>query len=117
MPVISNQKYNEHLKQLGKLAEIEGYWYNYSYKLGTMTEERTERAELSSHVARRTFVVTAYNEGVPLDLIALVTSHNDVKAMKPYLKATSTGADKVIEAIDKATSIKSEDATPADAGE
>lgn len=117
LPVISNQKYNEHLKQLGRIAEIEGYWYNYSYKLGTMTEERTERAELSSHVARRTFVVTAYNEGVPLDLIALVTSHNDVKAMKPYLKATSTGADKVIAAIDKATTGNKEDTTPEEAGE
>ena len=85
------------------MVKLEGNWVDYEYKGKKKITVVTPRTELASHVARRTFIVTAYNEGVPLDLIALVTSHNDVKAMKPYLKATSTGADKVIAAIDKAT--------------
>jgi integrase len=103
LPVISPQKYNEYLKEIGKMVKLEGNWVDYEYKGKKKITVVTPRTELASHVARRTFIVTAYNEGVPLDLIALVTSHNDVKAMKPYLKATSTGADKVIAAIDKAT--------------
>lgn len=104
LPVIKGQHYNEYLKEIGEMAKLEGKWVDYEYKLKEKFTIPIPRTELSSHVARRTFIVTAYNEGVPLDLIALVTSHNDVKAMKPYLKATSAGADKVIAAIDKATS-------------
>ena len=106
LPVISNQKYNNYLKEIGKLAKLEGSWYDYEYKQKEKLTISTPRTDLSSHVARRTFIVMAYNEGVSLDLIALVTSHNDVKAMKPYLKATSKGSDKVIDAIDRATDTK-----------
>ena len=104
LPVIESQHYNEYLKEIGKMVKLEGSWVDYEYKLKKKITVTVSRTELSSHVARRTFIVMAYNEGIPLDLIALVTSHNDVKAMKPYLKATSAGADKVIAAIDKATS-------------
>jgi integrase len=103
LPVIQSQHFNDYLKEIGKMVKLEGNWVDYEYKIKEKITVITARTELSSHVARRTFIVTAYNQGIPLDLIALVTSHNDVKAMKPYLKATSTGADKVIAAIDKAT--------------
>ena len=106
LPIISNQKYNDYLKEIGKLAELEGNWYDYEFKGKEKFTIVTPRRDLSSHVARRTFVVMAYNEGVSLDMIALVTSHNDVKAMKPYLKATSKGSDKVIDAINRATMAK-----------
>ena len=106
LPVLSNQKYNDYLKKIGEMAKLEGNWVDYEYKGKEKITIIVPRTKLASHVARRTFIVTAYNEGVSLDLIALVTSHNDVKAMRPYLKATSTGADKVIAAIDKATTVK-----------
>lgn len=48
-------------------------------------------------------VLTEYNEGVPLDLIMLITSHSDVKAMKPYLKGNLKGSNRVIEALNKAS--------------
>lgn len=91
------------MKKIGKLAGLEGTWTDYEYKGKEKIVITTPRTHLSSHVARRTFIVMTYNEGVGLDLIALVTSHNDVKAMKPYLKATSRGADKVIDAVDRIT--------------
>ena len=73
-PVISNQKYNDHLKELGKVEEV-----------------KTPKADLTSHTARRTFVVTALNEGVELDLIAQITSHSDVEVMRPYIASTRKG--------------------------
>lgn len=32
-PIISNQKYNKHLKDLGKIAKLEGEWIGYQYRL------------------------------------------------------------------------------------
>ena len=87
-PIISNQKYNDHLKKLGKLAELKGEWIDYQYKLDKVEEVKTPKTELTSHTARRTFVVTALNEGVELDLIAQITSHSDFDNMRPYIAST-----------------------------
>lgn len=105
-PVISPQKYNEHLKELGKVADLQGEWIDYEYRLTEKVVVKTKKRDLSTHTARRTFIVTAMNEGVSLDLIALITSHSDVKAMKPYIKANTRGTDAVIAAIDKSSTKK-----------
>ena len=106
LPIISQQKYNEHLKQLGKEANLKGYWIDYQYRLSEKIVVKTPKHQLSSHTARRTFIVTAMNQGVSLDIIALITSHSDVKAMKPYIKANTRGTDLVIDAIDSITKDK-----------
>lgn len=102
-PVISTPKYNDHLKELGKEADLKGEWIDYEYRLNEKITIRVPKRDLSSHTARRTFIVAAMNEGVSLDLIALITSHSDVKAMRPYIKMNTLGSDKVIEALDKAS--------------
>lgn len=102
-PIISNQKYNDHLKKLGKLAELKGEWIDYQYKLDKVEEVNTPKTELTSHTARRTFVVTALNEGVELDLIAQINSHSDFDNMRPYIASTRKGKQKVIDALDSAT--------------
>ena len=102
-PIISNQKYNDHLKKLGKLAELKGEWIDYQYKLDKVEEVKTPKTELTSHTARRTFVVTALNEGVELDLIAQINSHSDFDNMRPYIASTRKGKQKVIDALDSAT--------------
>lgn len=100
-PVISDVKYNEHLKELGKAADLKGEWIDYEYRLNEKITLKIPKKDLSSHTARRTFIVTAMNEGIPLDMIALITSHSDVKAMKPYIKMNTRGTDKVIDAINR----------------
>ena len=90
-PIISNQKYNDHLKKLGKLAELKGEWIDYQYMLDKVEEVKTPKTELTSHTARRTFVVTALNEGVELDLIAQITSHSDFDNTRPYIASTRKG--------------------------
>lgn len=100
-PILSNQKYNEHLKELGRAAGLKGEWVDYEYRLQEKIEIRTPKCDLVSHTARRTFIVTALNEGVSTDLIMLITSHSDYKAMTPYIKATMKGTGCVIAAIDK----------------
>ena len=99
-PLPSNQKYNEHLKELGAFADIQGKYVNYLCRLGETIEHTEYRRDIQSHDARRTFVVMALNEGIDLHTIALLTSHSDLKAMEPYVKLHSKGKDKVINAID-----------------
>ena len=101
-PVLSNQKYNVHLKDLGKRAKLTGEWIDYEFKLSERIEVRTKKEDLSTHTARRTFVVLAYNEGIPLEQIAMITSHSDVSKMKPYFTVLTKSTDKVIDAIDRA---------------
>ena len=62
---------------------------------------RTAKDKLSTHTARRTFVVMAYNNGIPLEQIAMITSHSNPSGMKPYSTVLTKATDKVIDAIDK----------------
>lgn len=102
-PVISNQKYNDYLKQIGASAGLQGEWVDTEYHLNERVERRTPKRDLGSHTARRTFICIAINEGVSTDLVAGVTSHADVKAMKPYIQVNKKGTTKVIEAFNQAT--------------
>lgn len=99
LPIPSQQKYNEALKELGKAAGLRGEWKNYKQRLGKEEVEIRKKCDLTSHIARRTFVTIAYNANISLELIGKVTSHSDVKAMKPYFDANPRGADKVIDAV------------------
>ena len=108
-PVISPPKYNKHLKELGKAAGLKGEWIDYQYRLSERVPVKVPKQDLTTHTARRTFIVTAMNEGISLDLIALITSHSDVKAMKPYISMNTKGADKVIAALDKASKDQEEE--------
>lgn len=87
LPVLSNQKYNDNLKELGQLAElneeITEVWY-----VGNKRMERVVKKYevLTTHVARKTFVVNALTMGIPPQVIMRWTGHNDIKAMKPYTK-------------------------------
>ena len=105
-PAISNQKYNEHLKELGKKAGLQGEWVDYQYRLGKIEEVIIPKTHLTSHSARRTFVVLAMNQGISLDVIAQITSHGDIKAMKPYIAVTDDSRRKVIDALDSAITLK-----------
>jgi site-specific recombinase XerD len=80
---------------------LRGEWIDYEYRLNELIEVHTPKSDLSTHTARRTFVVTALNQGVTAEKIMQITSHSDYNAMKPYIKATLEGSNSVIDAIDK----------------
>lgn len=87
LPVISQQKFNDYVKELGRLAGIFTP-VHISYYVG---DERREEVKpkwqcLSSHCGRRTFVVTALTLGIPAEVIMSWTGHKTFAAMKPYTK-------------------------------
>ena len=42
-PLVSNQKYNKHLKEIGQLAELQGEWIGYQYRLNEKIVVKTHR--------------------------------------------------------------------------
>ena len=86
LPVISNQKMNDYLKELGELAEINEPVRETYYKGNERIDEVTPKyALLSTHAGRRTFICNALALGIPAQVVMKWTGHSDYKAMKPYI--------------------------------
>lgn len=77
---------NIYLKELGEAAGL-------NQMTRTLTFHGNERVEgyvpkwqlLTTHVARRTFVVTALQLGIAPEVIMRWTGHNSYESMKPYI--------------------------------
>lgn len=86
LPVVSNQKMNEYLKELGELAEIDEPVRETYYKGNERIDEVTPKyALLSTHTGRRTFICNALALGIPVQVVMKWTGHSDYKAMRPYI--------------------------------
>ena len=94
LPVISNQKMNDYLKELAKLAEIDEPVRETFYKGSERIDVVTPKYELlGTHAGRRTFICNALSLGIPAQVVMKWTGHSDYKAMKPYIDvADSTKA-------------------------
>jgi integrase len=69
LPTISNQKYNENLKKVMRLAGI--------------------ARNLTSHSARKTFAMMAHNDfGVPIDTVSKMLGHTSVQTTQAYYAKT-----------------------------
>ena len=87
LPVISNQKMNDYLKELGQLCEINEPQKVVYYRGSKRCESVFPKWQLlTTHCGRRTFVVNALRLGIPSEVIIRWTGHSDFKAMKPYVK-------------------------------
>lgn len=86
LPVISNQRMNEYLKELGKLAGIDEPVRETYYKGNRRIDVVTPKYELlGTHAGRRTFICNALSLGIPAQVVMKWTGHSDYKAMKPYI--------------------------------
>ncbi|MDR1023382.1 MAG: site-specific integrase [Prevotellaceae bacterium] len=87
LPVISNQRMNSYLKDVGSLVGMNSPQRIVYFKGGTRYEDVFPKsALLTTHCGRRTFIVNALRLGVPSEVIMKWTGHSDFKAMKPYVK-------------------------------
>jgi len=86
LPVISNQRMNDYLKELAELAEINEPIRETYYKGNERIDEVTPKyALLGTHAGRRTFICNALSLGIPANVVMKWTGHSDYKAMKPYI--------------------------------
>ena len=86
LPIITNQKMNDYLKELAELAGIDEPVRQTYYRGNERIDEVTPKyALLGTHAGRRTFICNALALGIPPQVVMKWTGHSDYKAMKPYI--------------------------------
>ena len=86
LPIITNQKMNDYLKELAELAGIDEPVRQTYYRGNERIAEVTPKyALLGTHAGRRTFICNALALGIPPQVVMKWTGHSDYKAMKPYI--------------------------------
>ena len=93
LPVISNQKMNDYLKDLCELCDFRESITKVYYRDGQRVEETREKWELvGTHAARRTFICYALTKGIAPQIIMKFTGHSDYQAMRPYIDIAGADA-------------------------
>lgn len=88
-PNITNQKFNEYIKEVCELAKINNPEHKAITKGGVRVSQRYEKWQLvSSHVARRSFATNLYLGGFPTLSIMQITGHKTETAFMKYIKVT-----------------------------
>jgi integrase len=99
LPVISNQKFNDYIKEVGKLAKIKEpvriVRYNGKKEI---IFEKPKHDFMSSHMGRRTMVTILLSKGVPISLVQKITQHSDIRTLMKY---ESAGMNSLVDALNK----------------
>jgi integrase len=87
LPKVSNQKGNDYLKELCKLAGIDDLITLTQYNGANPIEVTKPKHELISfHDGRRTFIVLSLEKGMRAEVVMEITGHKDYKTFKKYIK-------------------------------
>ena len=102
LPVISNQKMNDYIKEVAKICEIDTPITITTYK-GTKRMDITQpKYELiSTHAGRRTFISNAIMLGIAPEIVMKWSGHSDYKAMKPYIEIANEAKKQAMSIFDK----------------
>ncbi|MFV0506642.1 MAG: phage integrase SAM-like domain-containing protein [Bacteroidales bacterium] len=86
LPVISNQKMNNYLKELMELVGINEMITETTYRGNERIDTTKPKYELiGTHAGRRSFITNALILGIPPHVVMKWTGHKDYKSMKPYI--------------------------------
>lgn len=86
---ISNQKYNEYIKELCKLVNINQSIMKITYRGNKEVQESLEKHEImTSHHGRRFFITQNLINGVRPEVIMSMTGHVDFRSFKKYVAVT-----------------------------
>lgn len=89
-PAISNQKFNEYIKEVFEAAGLTHEIPVISNSGGVeSTEMIAYNKMVSSHTGRRTYATNMFRAGVPVILIMAVTGHKTEAAFLKYIRATN----------------------------
>ncbi len=98
LPVISNQKMNDHLKKLGEKAD-----FNEAVKVIQYFDGRENESFLpfykilTTHVARKSYITNSLTLGVPERVVREISGHKDEKSFARYVKLAESYKNKVIQ--------------------
>ncbi len=86
-PSISNQKMNNYLKEIGKLAKLDENILLSRTKGSRLVENIYKKYELiTTHTARRSFATNLFKQGFPSLNIMKITGHKTEKSFMRYVK-------------------------------
>lgn len=86
LPVISEQRMNEHLKAIGEICGFNEPVHMTYFKGSERIDEVYAKYELmTTHVGRKTFICNSLMLGIPPQIVMKWTGHSDYAAMKPYI--------------------------------
>lgn len=84
---ISNQRFNEYIKEVGRLSAIDSLESTTITKGGKLLTEQHPKWELiSSHTGRRSFCTNMYKRGLPTLMIMSISGHKTEKSFLKYIK-------------------------------
>lgn len=84
---ISNQKFNEYVKEACRIAEINGTETMTCTVGGKLIAEKFEKWErISSHTGRRSFCTNMYKRQLPTLMIMSISGHRTEKSFLKYIK-------------------------------
>jgi len=87
---LSDQKINDHIKEVAKFAGLKHEVQFFERKGGEVITGAYPLCELiSTHTARRSFATNAYIAGVPLPAIQKVLGHSKIETTIRYLRLTA----------------------------
>jgi integrase len=87
--VISNQNFNDYLKDIARLSGIDEATHKAITKGGIKVSTAYKKWELvTTHTARRSFATNLYKSGFPTLSIMAITGHTTEKAFLKYIKVT-----------------------------
>ena len=86
---ISNQKFNDYIKEVCALAGVDGAELKNITKGGLRAQHSFKKYELiTSHTARRSFATNLYLSGFPSISIMAITGHKTERAFMAYIRVT-----------------------------
>lgn len=89
LPIISNQKTNDYLKELGELVGLnEPITETYFIGNRRYNDLKPKFEYMISHIGRRTFICLCIAKGIPIQVIMKWTGHTDYKSMVPYIEVS-----------------------------
>lgn len=89
LPNYKDQKYNEGIKDLCKLAEIDTPVQVVKYIGKDRIEESKPKYELcSSHTARRSFITNLLKKGVMPEMVMAVSGHKNRRSFQKYVRVS-----------------------------
>jgi integrase len=87
--MISNQKFNSYIKEIGKLVGIDEDIEIIRYRGAEKISQVFKKYYLiSAHTGRKTFVTLSLEKGIPAETVMKITGHSDYKSFQRYVNVS-----------------------------
>ncbi|MCC8036911.1 MAG: site-specific integrase [Bacteroidales bacterium] len=101
LPVISNQKMNDYLKILAKMAGLDRpYEFNEYRGQERKTVVKALHDVISTHCARKSFICRCVALNINPDTIMSMTGHKDHRSMRPYIAVSNKVKEEALKKFD-----------------